>query len=320
MEAPTGSLPVPLLRQAFPPPPEKAGKRPAVRVQEAETQRPLIVQGRRSFIAQFDTTLATYSGCPFACLTCYVPSVQWHLPDKLGGWGNYVHTRTTSPQWLSRHIEEVRGASIFLSATTDPYNPMEQEHGLTRKLLEILADSAMGFLLISTRGTLVTRDIDLFTDVRMRGRVEIGISIPSDLDLPVHAAIEPYTPSFKKRFGSARVLRAAGIPVRIHAAPLALHSPEFYTLAEECADWLWIDELRHSAEISPTLQAWFYAEDEVRQLVEQAKSFPSFGAARVGCGSEQFGWRWDAGGQCIVPPPPRVKFLPEKRKGVNSHG
>ena len=303
---------LPLLRQTFPavqPP----GKRPKVVVKEASTQKPLILQGSHSFVSQFDATLATYSGCPFKCLYCYVPDVLWNLPDKLGGWGNYLNPRSQSIEWLERHIGEIAGMSLFLSATTDPYNPYEREHQLTRKMLQLLAGSAMDFLLISTRGTLVERDLDLFTDSRLCNRIEIGISIPSDLRM-VHQAIEPYAPSFKKRFGVARLLKDANIPVRIHAAPLALHSTDFYALAAECANWVWFDEPEHGATTNPDLAPWFYEDHELQSLVTEAMQRPELGAVRVGYGKDRFGWRWNAQQQTIVPPPARVKFPPVKRK------
>ncbi len=304
---------LPLLRQAFPAIPA-IDRRPKVAISEAKTQRPLIIQGKNSFVSQFDGTLATYSGCPYKCKYCYVPDILFDLPGKQGGWGNYLNTRSRSVEWLSDHIDAVEGASLFLSATTDPYNPYEGKQKLTRRLLEVLAGSKMGFLLISTRGTLVERDIDLFTSDGLRGRVEIGISIPSDL-LTVHSAIEPYAPAYARRFEVARHLREAGVPVRIHAAPLAIHSEEFYALAAGAANWLWIDEPEHSADEDPTLAPWFYTDEELQELVRQAPLRPGLGPACVGYGKQRFGWRWDSERGCIMPPPSRVKFPPEKRKG-----
>ncbi len=304
---------LPLLRQAFPAIPSLE-RRPKVEISEAKTQRPLIIQSKNSFVNQYDVTLATYSGCPFKCLYCYVLHILHVLSEKQGGWGNYLNTRSRSIEWLLHHTEDVEGASIFLSATTDPYNPYESKHGLTRRLLEVLAGSKMGFLLISTRGTLVERDIDLFTSDGLRGRVEIGISIPSDL-LTVHSAIEPYAPAFARRFEVARHLREAGVPVRIHAAPLALHSEEFYAMAAGAANWLWIDEPEHGAAHDPALAPWFYTDSELQRLVRQASQRPGLGASRVGYGKQRFGWRWDSERECIVPPPARVKFPPEKRRG-----
>jgi DNA repair photolyase len=314
----TRTGPIPLLREA--PlallPADKLQKI-APSIQEAKTQQPLIWQSRRSFVHQFDWTLAAYSGCSMACSYCYVPDVLWNLPDKLGGWGQYVHVRSRCVDLLTRQLEQLSGTSGFMSATTDPYQKVEGEYRLTRRMLEMLVDSNMGFLLISTRGTLVLRDIDIFTDPRMKGRIEVGISIPSNMS-EAHI-LEPYAPAFKGRFAVARKLREAGVPVRIHAAPLVLHTSSFYDMVAECADWLWIDHSQHGADDNPESTFWYYTREEARSLAERAALLPALGSGRVGYGRDQFGWRWDGEEKRIVPPPPRVKYPPEKVKG-NHHG
>jgi len=307
---------LPLLRQGLPDVQRRA-KRPAVVVTESKTQTPLIWQGRHSFVNQYDATLAPYSGCSYGCDYCYVPDVQWNLPDRLGGWGNYLNTRSQSVAWLRRHIGELDGTSLFLSATTDPYNPYEAQYRLTRGMLEVIADSKIAFVLVSTRGLVVLRDLDIFTDPRMRGRIEVGISIPSDLPT-VHQAIEPYTPAFARRFEVAGRLKAARVPVRIHAAPMALHSPDFYTMAAESANWLWIDEPQHSANGNPELTPWFYQDEELRSLIGEVAAHPGFGVNRFGYGKAYFGWRWNEEQQAIVAPPARVKFSPAKTRKERS--
>ena len=306
---------IPLLREA--PleilPADKPQKR-TVTIHEAKTQQPLIWQSRRSFVHQFDWTLAAYSGCEMACTYCYLVDVLWGLPTKLGGWGQYVHVRSRSAELLIRQIDLLDGTSGFMSATTDPYQKAEGEYRLTRRLLEALVDSKIRFLLISTRGTLVLRDLDIFTDSRMKGRIEIGVSIPSNLSL-AHSALEPYTPAFKGRFAVARKLREAGVPVRVHAAPLVLHTPDFYAMVAESADWLWIDHSQHGVDEDPSSAFWYYTREEARSLAERAAQLPTLGAGRVGYGRDQFGWRWNSEEKCIVPPPPRVKYPPMKVKG-----
>ena len=314
----TSDGPIPILREtplALPPAMKLQKITPLV--QEARTQQPLIWQSRRSFVHQLDWTLAAYSGCAMACNYCYVPDVLWNLPDKLGGWGQYVHVRSHCIELLTRQLDQLDGTSGFMSATTDPYQKVEGEYRLTRRLLETLVDSKMRYLLISTRGTLVLRDLDIFTDARMKGRIEVGISIPTNVSA-AHV-LEPYTPAFKGRFTVARKLRDAGVPVRVHAAPLVMHTPDFYDMVADCADWLWIDYSQHGADEDPASAFWFYTREEARSLAERAALLPTLGKGRVGYGRDQFGWRWDATARHIVPPPPRVKYPPEKVKGGN-HG
>ena len=311
----TGEGPAPLLRETpLALPPARKLQKMAPLVQEARTQQPLIWQSSRSFVYHFNWTLAAYSGCSMACAYCYVPDVTRNLPDKLGGWGHYTHVRSRCVELLTRQLGQLDGTSGFMSATTDPYQKAEGEYRLTRRLLETLVDSKMRFLLISTRGTLVLRDLDIFTDPRMKGRIELGISIPSNMD-QAHAALEGSTPAFKGRFAVARKLRAAGVPVRIHAAPLVLHTSDFYDMVADCADWLWIDYTQHGAGKHPETSFWYYSRDEVQSLAERAAALPSLGEGRLGFGRDRFGWRWDGAERRIVAPPPRVQNPVEKRKG-----
>ena len=268
----------------------------SVAVSEAKTQNPLILQGANSFVGGFTYTLAAYSGCAYGCSYCYVPDVQRGLPARRGGWGTYVDVRSRSVDLLQHQADRLSAASIFLSATTDPYQPQEAQQQLTRRMLEVLADTDFAFLLISTRSGLVLRDLDILTDRRMRSRVEIGLSIPSDI-VAAHDELEPQTASFAGRFTVARRLREAGVATRIHAAPLAMCSPDFVSRVREVADWLWVDGAGHGARRSPRGQYWLCDYDAARQWSQRAAR--SLGQERVGYGREQFAWRWD--GNQIIP-------------------
>lgn len=266
-------------------------------IAEAKTRQPLILQKPTSFVGDFTYTLAPYSGCEYACSYCYVPHVLQGMPQKRGGWGNYVDLRSQSVKLVQRQAAKLEDASIFLSATTDPYQPQEAQAKLTRGLLEALADIPFAFLLISTRSGLILRDLDILTDSRMRDRVEVGLSIPSDIP-EAHSDLEPRTATFAGRFNVLRRLHAAGISTRVHAAPLGRHTSAFLDLAGECANWLWVDGAGHGARRSEAGAKWLYTYSEAQQVTEQAVSL--LGADRVGYGRDRFAWRWN--GTRIVPP------------------
>lgn len=271
----------------------------SVVVAEAKTQQPLILQGANSFVGGFTYTLAPYSGCEYGCSYCYVPDVLRGLPAKRGGWGSYVDLRSRAVELLQRKTEQLKGARIFLAATTDPYQPVEAQARLTRQLLEALIEINFGFLLISTRSGLVLRDLDLFTDDRLRSRLEIGLSIPSDL-AKAHEELEPRTASFNGRLMVARRLRAAGISTRIHIAPLALCTQDFAKRAGESATWLWVDGTGHGARRSPKGQYWLRDYSYAREW--SASAALQLGRGRIGFGRDQFAWRWDASQGQIIPP------------------
>jgi hypothetical protein len=280
-----------------------------VLITPAKDHNPVIFQTGDSFVNQFTATLAPYQGCEKGCTFCYVPHILKGLPAKLGGWGNYVRPRFRASEFLEKQAPQLTGARIFFAATTDPYQRIEQKYRLTRSLLESLIEIPFEFLLISTRGALVMRDLDIFTDPRMKHRIEIGISITSDLD-HVHAACEGDTASYKGRFAIARKLRDAGVPVRIHAAPLGVHSTNFLTTAADSANWLWVDGAGHGARSEEPEQSLLYSYKDARAIAENAKAM--LGKDRVGYGSADFGYRWNPARQGIEAPPART----EKRNQV----
>jgi DNA repair photolyase len=48
----------------------------------------------------------------------------------------------------------------MLGANTDPYQPIERDHKVTRKILEVLSDANHSVAII-TKSDLVLRDIDI---------------------------------------------------------------------------------------------------------------------------------------------------------------
>ena len=275
-------------------------ERGPVVITPAKDHNPLIFQSGGSFVNQFTATLAPYQGCEKACTFCYVPHILKGLPEKLGGWGNYVRPRFRASEFLEKQAPQLIGARLFFAATTDPYQRVEKKYRLTRSLLESLIEIPFDFLLISTRGALVMRDLDIFTDPRMRNRIEIGISITSDLE-HVHAACEDDTASYKGRFAIARKLREARLPVRIHAAPLGVHSADFLNTAADSANWIWFDGAGHGARSEEPQRSLLYSYKDARTIAENAKV--TLGKERVGYGSAYFGYRWNPTLQSIEAAP-----------------
>jgi len=65
---------------------------------------------------------------------------------------------------------------IALGANTDPYQPIEREHRITRGVLEVLWEfrNPVG---IVTKGSLIERDLDLLEPMAREGLVQVFISI-----------------------------------------------------------------------------------------------------------------------------------------------
>jgi DNA repair photolyase len=114
---------------------------------------------------------------------------------------------------------------VFLSSATDPYQPVEAEHQITRRCLEVLArkDWPLGVL---TRNPLVRRDTLL---LKRFTEVSVGMSVPT-LDEEARRLIEPGAPPIEGRLRTLRQLADEGLATYANLMPAfpltGGHSPD----------------------------------------------------------------------------------------------
>jgi DNA repair photolyase len=174
-------------------------------------------------------------------------------------------------------------ATVALGTNTDPYQPLEAEHRLMREVLEVLS-ACDHPLAITTKGTLIERDIDLLAPMAAKGLLRVGISITT-LDPDLSRALEPRAPSPVRRLQMIRRLSEAGIPVRAMIAPVipGLTDPEIdpilAAVAEagaQAASWIM---LRLPSEVSPLFQDWLASHVPGRAAKVMARVRESHGGA-----------------------------------------
>src|SRR5947209_17413825 len=181
-------------------------------VTAVESSTLLVPQKPTSFIADFDFSINPYSGCAFACAGCYVPDLLFGAAEQKGGWGSYVEARVRAVEVLRRQGGKLAGKTFFMSPVSDVYQPAERRFRLTRRLLELLRHVDFEWGLLSTRSPLILEDVDLLRT--FGGRIEVGISVPSDLE-EVRRRLDPKNPPLAARLRAARLLKEAGVPVRL---------------------------------------------------------------------------------------------------------
>jgi len=103
-----------------------------------------------------------------------------------------------------RDVRALRPGRIMFCSMADPYQPIEAETELARRVLEVLLNSPF-YILILTKSPLVTRDYDL---IRGHGNVEVGFTITSVEDIPFW---EPYAPGNTKRIEALKKAHGMGI-------------------------------------------------------------------------------------------------------------
>lgn len=174
------------------------------------------------FMDAYDFTLNPYSGYSFGCTYCYAAFFSRDV-GKRDSWGKWVTAKENAVVLLDkRKPGALDGKLIYMSSVTDPYQPIERELQLTRRLLEIIAKRHKPKLVVQTRSPLVTRDYKLFRCIEDNGgRVQVNMTVTTD-DEDVRRTFEPFCLSNPRRLAAIKEVQASGIATCITMTPLLL--------------------------------------------------------------------------------------------------
>jgi DNA repair photolyase len=111
------------------------------------------------------------------------------------------------------------GKRIALGTATDPYQPGEARERVTRRFLEMVAQHRNVRLGITTKGSLVLRDLDLLVRIHRRSTLSVHVSLISP-HADLVRRLEPLAPPPAVRLEVMRRLAAAGIEVWLALAPV----------------------------------------------------------------------------------------------------
>ena len=126
-----------------------------------------------------------------------------------------IEVKSNLVQKLKKELERGPKGVYGIGTVTDPYQPVEREHELTRGCL--LALRRVGARVsILTKSDMVLRDIDLLTSWT---GAEVGISV-STLNEDLASIVEPGAPSPRRRFDALRKLSSEGVSVYLMFAPV----------------------------------------------------------------------------------------------------
>ena len=166
-------------------------------------------------------SLNPYQGCEHGCIYCYARNTHEYWGFSAGlDFESKIIVKENAPQLLEKFLihPEWHATPIMLSGNTDCYQPLERKLEITRKLLMIFSKYRHPVGIIS-KNSLVTRDIDILSDLAKDKLVQVHISITT-LNEDLRRAMEPRTASAKKRLLTVEALAKAGIPVGIMNAPI----------------------------------------------------------------------------------------------------
>jgi DNA repair photolyase len=163
-----------------------------------------------------------YRGCSHACSYCFArPTHSWLELDADRDFEQVIVVKVNAVERLRSELARPswRGDHVALGTNTDPYQRAEGRYRLTRGVVTTLAEAGNPFSVL-TKGTLVTRDLDVLADAAGRGTcTNVSLSIPS-VDEIVWRLTESGAPHPQARLATVAALRDAGIPSGVMLAPI----------------------------------------------------------------------------------------------------
>jgi DNA repair photolyase len=169
----------------------------------------------------FEQSINPYRGCEHGCIYCFARPTHCYLGHSAGlDFETKLYAKVNGAQLLERELAHQRYQAkvIALGAVTDPYQPIEREHRLTRALLEVL-DRTSHPVGIVTKSALVVRDLDILSRMAKRDLVKVAISVTT-LDRQIARKMEPRAATPGKRLEAIAALATAGVPVAVMVAPI----------------------------------------------------------------------------------------------------
>jgi len=187
----------------------------------------------------FDRSINPYQGCEHGCIYCYARPSHSYLDLSPGL--DFETRIFYKPNAASRLLDEWEKPGyeckpITIGANTDPYQPAEKSTMITRQLLEQFDKHNHPVNLI-TKGSLITRDVDLLASLAKRRLCSVAISLPT-MDAALKRIMEPRVPSAESRLKAIRTLADNGIPTSVLMAPLipAINDHEIEAVLEAVAN------------------------------------------------------------------------------------
>lgn len=193
-----------------------------------EMPRRIITRNQSPDIS-FDRSINPYRGCEHGCVYCFARPTHAYLGLSPGlDFETRLTIKPNAAELLAEELSHPRyePRTMALGTNTDPYQPIEREHRITRGVLETLARFRHPVGIV-TKSALVTRDIDILAPMAAEGLARVAISVTT-LDAALARNMEPRATTPSRRLDAIRQLSEAGIPVTVMVAPIipALTDPE----------------------------------------------------------------------------------------------
>jgi DNA repair photolyase len=231
----------------------------------------------------FDRSINGFVGCEHGCIYCYArPTHAYHDLSPGLDFESRLFAKPDAAKLLRAELAK-RGyipAPLAIGTNTDGYQPIEREWGITRSVIEVLAETRHP-LLITTKSDRLLRDIDLLAAMARDNLVGVAVSVTT-LDPAIARTLEPRAPHPRRRLAAIRKLIDAGVPTQVNISPIipAITDHEIEAIMAAAAEAGAIRAsyilLRLPHEVAPLFRAWLAAHypdraDKVMHMVQDIR-------------------------------------------------
>jgi len=242
-----------------------------------------IISRNQSPDIPFEQSVNPYRGCEHGCVYCYARPSHAYLDLSPGlDFEQKIFIKPEAASVLRRELSKpgYECRPITLGSNTDAWQPVERDLGITREILQVLAEFRHPVNVI-TKSALVERDLDLLQDLARDNLADVLVSVTT-LDDELKRRLEPRTAGPRRRLDTLRRLSAAGIPCGVLAAPMipGLNDHELEGILAAAADagarYAGYVMLRLPHEVEPIFEEWLQAQyplkaGKVLSLIRQVR-------------------------------------------------
>ncbi len=248
----------------------------------------------------FDRSINAYRGCEHGCIYCFArPSHAFHNLSPGLDFETKLFAKPDAPRLLRAELSKrgYKPATIAMGTNTDPYQPIEATHAITRGLLDVMLEFGHPVSIV-TKSDRVLRDLDLLASLAAQGLTHVGLSVTT-LDPVLARKLEPRASAPARRLAAVRALRDAGVPVAVMIAPIipAITDHEIEALVEAAAvagaQALHAIPIRLPNEVAPLFRDWLathypdraaHVMSLIRNIRDGRENDPEFGSRMRGSG------------------------------------
>jgi len=211
----------------------------------------------------FDLSINPYRGCEHGCIYCFARPTHSYLGLSPGlDFETKIIAKVNAAEKLREQLgaRSYRPSPINIGSATDAYQPVERKLGITRAVIEVLAECSHPFSLV-TKSSGVERDLDLVAPMGQRGMAAVYVSVTS-LEPTLARVLEPRAAAPHRRLRTIEALARAGVPVGVSVSPIIpfINEPEIERILEAAAQAgassAFGIVLRLPWEVNPLFQRW----------------------------------------------------------------